>query len=43
MKLNNKLFKKQGYIHIENVIPIDLLKLARRESINLKRNKVNPL
>ncbi len=38
MKLNNKLFKKQGYIHIEDVIPMDMLKLARRESINLKRN-----
>ena len=38
MKLDNKLFKKQGYIHVEDVIPLDMLKLARRESINLKRN-----
>jgi ectoine hydroxylase-related dioxygenase (phytanoyl-CoA dioxygenase family) len=43
MKLNNKLFKKQGYIHIEDVIPTQLLKLARREAINLKRNKVSEL
>tara|TARA_R100001244_G_scaffold124052_1_gene93857 strand:- start:646 stop:1359 length:714 start_codon:yes stop_codon:yes gene_type:complete len=43
MKLNNKLFKKQGYIHIENVIPIDMLKLSRRESINLKRNKISEI
>ena len=39
MKLNNKVFKKQGYIHLNDVIPHTQLKIARREAINLKRDK----
>ena len=43
MKLDNKLFKKQGYIHLKDVIPTSLLKTTRREAINLKRNKISEL
>ena len=41
MKLDNKLFKKQGFIHLKDVIPNTQLKVARREAINLKRDKNN--
>jgi len=43
MKLDNKLFKKQGYIHLKDVIPTKQLKIARREAINLKRDKISEL
>jgi len=43
MKLDNKLFKKQGYIHIKDIIPAHQLKRVRKESINLKRDKVSEL
>ena len=43
MKLNNKVFKKQGYIHLNDVIPHTQLKIARREAINLKRDKISEL
>ena len=43
MKLNNKVFQKQGYIHLNDVIPHTQLKIARREAINLKRDKISEL
>ena len=43
MKLNKKVFDKQGYILIKDIIPSVILSPTRRYSINLKRDKVSEL
>ena len=43
MKLNKKVFDKQGYFLIKDIIPSVILSPTRRYSINLKRDKVSEL
>ena len=40
MKLNKKVFDKQGYLLIEDIIPSVILAPTRRMAINLKRDKI---
>ena len=43
MKLNKKVFDKQGYLLIEDIIPSVILAPTRRMAINLKRDKISEL
>ena len=43
MKLNKKVFDKQGYLLIKDIIPSVILSPTRRYSINLKRDKISEL
>ena len=41
MKINKKVFDKQGYLLIKNIIPSDTLATTRKLAINLKKDKIN--
>ena len=43
MKLNIDKFDAQGYLHLEDVIPEQPLRVARRDCINLKKEYINKL
>ena len=43
MKLNIDKFDAQGYLHLEDVIPEQPLRVARRDCINLKKEYIKAL
>ena len=43
MKLDKKVFDKQGYIHIKDIVPSKVISPTRRIAINLKRDKISEL
>ena len=43
MKINKKVFDKQGYLLIKNIIPSDTLATTRKLAINLKKDKISEI